>query len=110
MWHRVGTRCYPHRLPAKKLSVALDEKVAREAARSAQRQRVSLLRGCAIEASTKRARLAGRACALSVASDIVDATVVVGTLARNDLVVTSVPSELERIAAALGRRLTVHAI
>lgn len=70
-----------------------------------------LLRGCVIEPFEEgRARAAGKACALAATSDIVDASVVVGALGRNDLVVTSDPEDLRRIAAALRRRLLVHAV
>jgi len=70
-----------------------------------------LLRGCRIEALDERvARLAGRACARSGTRDVIDASVVIGVLARGDLVVTSDADDLERIAAALGRRLSIHRI
>src|SRR5687767_11104716 len=68
-----------------------------------------LLRGCQIEELTEaRARAAGFACARSRTSDVVDASVVVGALARGDLVVTSDPDDLRRIAAALRLSLRVH--
>jgi hypothetical protein len=41
---------------------------------------------------------------------VIDASVVVGALARGDLVVTSDAGELERLAASLGRRLPSHRI
>jgi len=68
-----------------------------------------LLRGCRIEELTEqRARGAGVACASAGTSDVVDAAVVVGALARNDLVVTSDPDDLRRIADGLGRDLRLH--
>jgi hypothetical protein len=68
-----------------------------------------LLRGCQVEELTEtRARAAGVACARSGSSDIVDAAVVVGALARGDLVVTGDPDDLQRIAAALRFPLRVH--
>ncbi len=70
-----------------------------------------LLVGCRLEALTEhRARSAGVACARSGTSDVVDASVVVGALARNDLVVTSDPGDLRRIAAGLGRTLALHRV
>jgi hypothetical protein len=41
---------------------------------------------------------------------VIDASIVVGVLARGDLVVTGDADDLERIAAAMGRRLAVHRI
>ena len=70
-----------------------------------------LLRGCRVEhLDEPRARAAGRACARSRTSDVVDASVVVGALERGDLVVTSDVRDLERIAAALRRRLVLHRV
>jgi hypothetical protein len=76
-----------------------------------QPELVRFLRGCLFEELTEaRARAAGVACARSSAADLVDASVVVGALARNDLVVTSDPADLERLAAGLGRRLQLHRV
>lgn len=70
-----------------------------------------LLRGCQIEdLDEARARTAGAACAKAGSSDMVDATVVVGAVSRGDLVVTSDPDDLLRIAAAFQRRLDVHRV
>lgn len=70
-----------------------------------------LLRGCRIEDLTEqRARSAGAACARSGSPDIVDSAVVVGALARHDLVVTSDREDLLRVAGSLGRRLAVHGV
>lgn len=70
-----------------------------------------LLRGCEVEQLTEaRARAAGAACARSATSDVVDAAVVVGALARGDLVVTSDPDDLLLIAGALRLPLRVHRI
>lgn len=74
-----------------------------------QAQLSRLLRGCQIEPLDEtRARAAGVACGRSGVPDIVDAAVVVGALARGDLVVTSDPDDLQRIADALGRSLRVQ--
>ncbi|MQA86828.1 MAG: hypothetical protein GEV03_19900 [Streptosporangiales bacterium] len=70
-----------------------------------------LLRGCVIEAFDENgARAAGRMCGLSRTQDFVDATVVIGALARNDLVVTSDPNDLQHIANVLDVRLAVHVV
>jgi predicted nucleic acid-binding protein len=70
-----------------------------------------LLRGCRIEPFTEQqARSAGAALAASDGRDLVDAAVVVTALDRGDLVVTSDPDDLRRIAAAIGRDLTVHVV
>ena len=70
-----------------------------------------LLRGCQIEVLTNaRARSAGVACGRSRTSDVVDASVVVGALARNDLVVSSDPVDLEGIAESLGKHLSVQRV
>jgi len=70
-----------------------------------------LLRGCRIEQFTKnQARSAGQALAASNETDLVDAAVVVTALAREDLVMTSDPDDLRRIASAMGRNLVVHVI
>jgi hypothetical protein len=69
------------------------------------------LRGCCVEDLTEqRARSVGTACGRAQSSDVIDAAVVVGAIARNDLVVTSDPHDLTRIAGALGRSLAVHRI
>jgi predicted nucleic acid-binding protein len=69
------------------------------------------LHGCDVDPLTEsQARAAGKALAASGGSDLVDAAVVVAALAREDLVVTSDPDDLRRIAAALGRDLAVHVV
>lgn len=80
--------------------------------RSGQQARLSrLLRGCRIEPLTEaQARSAGEALGLSAHHDLVDAVVVVGALARGDLVVTSDPRDLRRIASARGHKLALHVI
>lgn len=54
-----------------------------------------------------RSRAAGEACGRAGTSDVVDASVVVGALARNDLVVSDGRDDLVRIARSVGRRLDV---
>jgi predicted nucleic acid-binding protein len=69
------------------------------------------IRGCRIEPFTEQqARAAGAALAASDGRDLVDAAVVVAALARKDLIVTSDPDDLRRIASAIGRDLAVHAV
>jgi hypothetical protein len=69
------------------------------------------LRGCLIEPFTEQqARSAGAALAASGSSDLVDAAVVVTALAREDLIVTSDPDDLRRLASAIGRDLSVHVV
>ena len=73
-----------------------------------QAQLSRLLRSCEVEELTEaRAREAGTACALAHTSDIVDASVVVGALAREDTVVTTDPDDMIRLADALGREIQV---
>jgi hypothetical protein len=70
-----------------------------------------LLRGCRIEDLTDaRARQAGAACARARTADIVDASVVVGGVSRHDLVLTSDPKDLRRLARALGANLDLHVV
>ena len=74
-----------------------------------QAQLSRLLRGCRIEPlSEPEARSAGVALAASGSSDLIDAAVVVTALARQDLIVTSDPDDLRRIASAIGRSVELH--
>ena len=58
-----------------------------------------LLKGCRIEDLNEvRSRAAGEACGRSKTSDVIDATVAVGAIARGDLVVTSDPKDIKKIA------------
>ena len=67
-----------------------------------------LLKGCRIEDLDEvRGRAAGQACGRADTSDVIDATVVVGSAARGDLVVTSDTNEIARIASALGTPLEI---
>ena len=68
-----------------------------------------LLVGCNVEAlDDGQARAVGSLAARAKATDVVDACVVEGALRRHDLVVTSDPADLTRIATAAGRRLEVE--
>ena len=70
-----------------------------------------LLAGCRVEAFDEpRARSAGTALALSNTSDVVDASVAVGAAARDDVVVTSDPHDLQRLAAALNLHIETETI
>lgn len=69
------------------------------------------LKGCRIEDLTERqARESGAACARARTADVVDASLVVGAVGRRDLVVTSDPVDLRRVARALGVALDVHKV
>lgn len=67
-----------------------------------------LLKGCRIEVLDElRGRAAGRACGRAGTSDVIDATVVVGAVARGDLVVTSDADDIAHFASALGASLEI---
>jgi hypothetical protein len=69
------------------------------------------LAGCRFEALTEPAsRATGAACARSRRPDIVDASVVIGALAREDAVFTSDPADLATIADSLGKRLVLRTV
>lgn len=70
-----------------------------------------LLAGCRVEDLTDvRARASGAACARAGTDDVIDASVVVGAIARRDLVLSSDSGDLDAIAQALGKRLDVRSI
>jgi len=70
-----------------------------------------LLKGCRIETLNEaRARAAGAACARAGTKDVIDASVVLGALARADVVVTSDVEDIERIASALGARVRTQRV
>jgi predicted nucleic acid-binding protein len=76
-----------------------------------QAQLSRLLRGCSIAPLREsEARAAGVALARSRSSDLVDAVVVVTALIRRDLIVTSDPDDLRRIASAVGGRVSLHLV
>jgi hypothetical protein len=67
-----------------------------------QAQLARLLKGCRVEEfEERRAKAAGVACGRAGTSDVVDAAVVVGAAIRSDIVVTSDPADLRRLAEAL---------
>lgn len=67
------------------------------------------LKGCVIEILDETlARSAGALCARSQVRDVTDAVVTAGSLARNDMVVTSDPEDLRAIAASVGRVLQIR--
>jgi hypothetical protein len=69
------------------------------------------LRGCKIEPLDERqARLAGAALARSGTNDVIDAVVVLSALPANKVIVTSDPDDLQRVADALGRELSLHVV
>jgi hypothetical protein len=68
-----------------------------------------LVRGCRIEPFTEQqARIAGAALAASGSSDLIDAAVVMTALERGEMIVTSDPHDLRRIASALGRSVELY--
>ena len=70
-----------------------------------------LLKGCRVEDLDEvRGRAAGQALARSGTSDVIDASVALGAIARGDLVVTSDPNDLAHIADALIVRLEIALI
>lgn len=72
---------------------------------SSQALRARLLVGCDVEAlDDHQARAVGALAPSASANDIVDVTVVEGALRRPDLVIGSDPTDLEAIAAVVGRR------
>jgi hypothetical protein len=76
-----------------------------------QAQLSRVLCGCRVEPLTEPdARSAGAALAAVGGDDLVDAVVVVTALARGDLVVTSDPNDLARIAGAVGGKLSLHTV
>jgi len=67
-----------------------------------------LLRGCRVEALDERsARRAGEVCARAKTADVIDATVVIGAVSREDLVVTSDRADIRRLARALGATIEI---
>jgi hypothetical protein len=76
-----------------------------------QAQLLRLLSGCRVETLTEPAsRATGAACARSGRPDVVDASVVVGALVREDVVFTSDPEDLAAVARALRKRLVLHSV
>lgn len=69
------------------------------------------LSGTAIESLDERvARSSGAACALARTADVVDASVAVGALVRDDIIVTSDVADLEALSQAIGRRGPIRRI
>jgi hypothetical protein len=56
------------------------------------------------------ARLVGTTCGRAGTGDVVDASVVVGAVARRDGVVTSDPRDIRQLASALGVRLQLFEV
>ncbi len=70
-----------------------------------------LLSGCRVEdMDERRARAAGALCGAARTSDVVDATVVAGAVARGDAVLTSDPRDLRQLARALDAGLEIHQV
>lgn len=76
-----------------------------------QAQLSRLLDGCRVEPlDPSLARRSGSLCAKAGTADVIDASVVIGAMARSDVVLTSDPGDLEDLASALGRKLQIHAV
>jgi len=70
-----------------------------------------LLEGCDVETLTEeRAKQVGRRLAAARSSDVIDASVFIGAVARRDAVVTSDPSDIDRLARGLRQKLTVVSV
>lgn len=66
------------------------------------------LKGCKIEVLDEEgSRSAGRACGRSRTTDVVDASLVVGAIRREDLVVTSDPRDIRHLAAVVDAALEI---
>lgn len=73
-----------------------------------QAQLSRLLKGCRVEDLTEaRARAAGVACGRAGSSDVIDAAVAVGAIARGDLVISSDVADIADVATALDASLDV---
>ena len=67
-----------------------------------------LLAGCQVEIlSEALARAAGALLAVAKRSDLIDASVAVGALARGDVIVSSDRTDIEALIDASGRRLPI---
>jgi hypothetical protein len=78
---------------------------------SRQPRLARLLEGCLIEPFDEiSGRQVGAALAATRTQNIVDATLILGALARGDAVVTSEPRSLTRLATSLGGRLSLCVI
>ena len=70
-----------------------------------------LLAGCVVDLLDEQdAKSAGELCAAAGSGDVVDAAVVVGALARGDVVVSSDPQDIRALAVAVNRALVVHRV
>ncbi|MBX7195098.1 MAG: hypothetical protein K1X94_23795 [Sandaracinaceae bacterium] len=70
-----------------------------------------LLAGSHLEpVSVADARLAGATCGKARTTDVVHALVVVGAVRRGDVVMTSDPDDLRRLADALGADLAIERV
>ena len=70
-----------------------------------------VLQGCELEAlSEELAKRIGRLLAVSRTIDVVDASVVVGAAARQDVVVTSDRRDIDRLVSGLKQKIAIVAI
>jgi len=70
-----------------------------------------LLRGCrVVPLDERQACAAGAALARSATDDVIDAVVVVTALQRRDVIVTSDPQDMQRIASGVGGEVLVQVV
>jgi predicted nucleic acid-binding protein len=100
------------RVLARGMSPTLPTVVLGQAWRGGPQARLSrFVHGCNVDPLTEsQARAAGAALAVSGGSDLIDAAVVVAACTRNDLVVTSDPDDLRRIAGAIGCSIELYVV
>ena len=105
MWARHGALLANRTVPT--VPAAVVAQTWRGGSRQALLSR--LLIGCDVEAlDDDQARRVGSVVAKAATTDIVDASVVEGALRRVDLVISSDRGDLEAIATATGRSLSVQ--
>ncbi|MGI8756409.1 MAG: PIN domain-containing protein [Acidimicrobiales bacterium] len=76
-----------------------------------QAQVSRLLIPCHVEAMTEQvARSSGTACGLAQTADVVDASVVVGAIQRDDIVVTSDEDDIKHLADSIGHPIGIRPI
>jgi hypothetical protein len=107
---RLPTRSSPRLTLERRVAPTLPAPVLAQAWRGGpQRSLTWLLSGCRIEPMDERtARAAGALCGAAGTSDVVDAVVVSGAVARADTVASSDRSDLERLTQALDAPLVIH--
>jgi len=100
------------RAVARHITITVPAAVLAQVWRGGPQARLSrLLRGCVIEPLDESgARSAGAVCGLGRTTDVVDASVVVGAMRRDDTVVSSDPDDIRGLAVAIGQSVNVQPI